>query len=471
MKFESTTFVLCLLLSVLGCTTCAFGAMRETLIDASALNFPTGPYGSAINGQTFQQEALISFNDYQYASYFADGGVLCVARRHLPDGVWEVIRFPDYRMAPHNDVHNVATIGVCREDGTLHLAFDHHVNNLRYRRSIKGVASDPSKFKWTPELFGPITSELESGRVLEAVTYPMFFSTPQGRLQMIYRTGWSGHGDWHLAEYDPVNQWKILGVLLSGEGTFDTSPSRCAYPNAVRYGPGARLHLSWCWRENPPGEPLDLRTNHDLCYAYSDDFGRTWKNNAGVEIARLSTGGDDRPITVSSPGSVVYETKFRWGQMNTTTEHVDTKGRVHIVSWQNPPEASAATQDTNQWRYYHYYGQPGQKWTQTRLPFYGRKPQVVVGKQGGVWVIFTKGDDLNYSNRSDTGGRLMIAAARDAGTWTKWEIVWTSDRDFVGEPLLDYDRWDATGILSIYAQEKPAKPGAPSALRVLDFQP
>ena len=73
---------------------------------------------------------------------------------------------------------------------------------------------------------------------------------------------------------------------VTGEGTFDTSTSRCAYPNSVRYGPGARLHLSWCWRENPPDEPLDLRTNHDLCYAYSDDFGRTWKNNLGAEIGQ-----------------------------------------------------------------------------------------------------------------------------------------------------------------------------------------
>ncbi len=469
------------LLSVLGCMSSAFAApqggapnptminMRDSVVDASALNFPTGKYGTAINGQTFQQEAVISFKDHQYAAYFADGGVLCLARRKLPAGAWEVIRFPDYRMEPHNDVHNVVTVGLCREDGTLHLAYDHHVNDLRYRRSIDGVALTPEKFPWTPDLFGPTTSQLEPGHTVQAVTYPTFFSTPQGRLQLIYRTGSSGDGDWHFAEYEPAAKWKNIGVLLSGKGTYDTSASRCAYPNPLRYGADSRLHLTWCWREKPANEPLDLRTNHDLCYAYSDDFGRTWKNNVGAEIARLSPEDGAPSISIDSPGTVVRDIKFRWGQMNTTTQCVDGEGRVHVVGWQNPPDAPAGSNDKNEWRYFHYWGVPGGKWAETQLPFFGRKPQVVVDKQGTAWVVFTQGDQLNYSGRPDPGGILTLAAARDAGTWTDWHIVWKSDQKFVGEPLLDNDRWRETGVLSVYTQEKPEKPGAPSALHVLDF--
>ena len=33
---------------------------------------------------------------------------------------------------------------------------------------------------------------------------------------------------------------------------------------------GNRRHLTWCWRDTP-----DQRTCHDLCYAYSDDEGKT----------------------------------------------------------------------------------------------------------------------------------------------------------------------------------------------------
>jgi hypothetical protein len=444
--------------------------MGESVVDASALNFPSGQFGTCINGQTFQQEALISFKEYQYAAYFADGGVLSVARRKLPAGAWEVIRFSDYRMKPHNDAHNVVTIGLCREDGTLHLAYDHHVDTLRYRHSIGGVALEPAKFKWKADLFGPTISHLEPGRIIGSVTYPMFFPTPEGRLQLLYRVGSSGDGSWHLAEYEPVTKWKNLGVLLSGEGSYDTSASRCAYPNPLRYGPGSRLHLTWCWRERPAGEPLDLRTNHDLCYAYSDDFGRTWKNNDGAEIARLASANDDRPIGIDSPGTVVRDIKFRWGQMNTTTQFVDDSGQVHVVGWQNPPDAPAGTNDKNEWRYFHYRGAPAQKWTETRLPFFGRKPQIVLDKQGVASVIFTKSDELNYGGRVDPGGRLMIATARDAGTWSDWRIVWKSDRTFVGEPLIDLDRWKDTGVLSVYTQEKPEEAGEPSSLRVLDFR-
>lgn len=443
--------------------------MHDSIVDVSAMNFPTGKYGTGINGQTFQQEAVVSFKDHQYAAYFADGGVLSVARRKLPAGAWEVIHFSDYRMKPHNDAHNVVTIGLCREDGTLHLAYDHHVDTLRYRRSVAGLALDPAKFEWKADLFGPTTSRLEGNRVVGAVTYPMFFPTPQGRLQLLYRTGSSGDGSWHLVEYEPASQWKNIGVLLSGEGSYDTSDSRCAYPNPLRYGADSRLHLTWCWRERPKGEPLDLRTNHDLCYAYSDDFGRTWKNNAGAEIARITPGAENQPISIASPGTVVRDIKFRWGQMNTTTQFVDAKNRVHVVGWQNPPDAPAGSNNKNEWRYFHYSGATGGKWTESQLPFFGRKPQIVVDKRGGAWVVFTKGDELDYGGRVDPGGRLTIAAARDADTWTDWKIVWQSDQTFVGEPLIDQDRWADHGVLSIYTQEKSKNAGEPSSLHVLDF--
>lgn len=35
--------------------------LSDSIVDVAALNFPKGTYGTCINGQTFQQEALISF--------------------------------------------------------------------------------------------------------------------------------------------------------------------------------------------------------------------------------------------------------------------------------------------------------------------------------------------------------------------------------------------------------------------------
>lgn len=64
----------------------------------------------------------------------------------------------------------------------------------------------------------------------------------------------------------------------------------------------------------------------------------------------------------------------------------------------------------------------------------------------------------------------MVAMATGASGWTDWNIVWTSEQDFIGEPLLDPDRWRDEEILSIYGQEMPATPGLPSPLHIFDFK-
>lgn len=445
--------------------------ISDSVVDPSALNFPNGPFGTCINGQTFQQEAVVSFRDYQYSGYFAEGGALCMARRRLPNGPWQVIRFDDYSIH-HDDVHNVVVIGICHADGTVHLAFDHHGHPLHYRRSVPQLALRPEAFEWTAEHFGKTVSALEPGKPLQSVTYPQFFNTPRQTLQLLYRLGSSGNGDWHLAEYDPAGKgWSYLGMVLSREGEYETSASRCAYPNPIRYGADSRLHMTWCWRERPRGGPYDLRTNHDVCYAYSDDFGRTWMNNEGCVIAALGGGRQDVPesISLETPGIVVYPTRYLWGQMNTTTQFVDSRGRVHVVNWQHLQDADTDSTDMNTWRYYHYWRDTDDKWHENRLPFYGRKPQIVLDEAGNAFVVYCKGEDLNYHGR-DPGGPLRIAVATERTGWTDWKTAWESAERFVGEPLIDQARWNDAEILSVYGQEEPKAPGAPSALHVRDFR-
>lgn len=92
------------------------------------MNLPAGPFGICFNGQTFEQEAVLTFRGYRYATYYAEGGVLCLARRRLNGGPWQSIRFDD--RVTHNDVHNVSVLGICPGDGTIHLAYDHHGSPL-----------------------------------------------------------------------------------------------------------------------------------------------------------------------------------------------------------------------------------------------------------------------------------------------------------------------------------------------------
>ncbi len=436
----------------------------DSVVDAAALNLPSGPFGTCINGQTFQQEAVVSFRGCQYAAYFADGGVLAVARRQLPDSPWETIHFADYAIH-HDDVHNVAVIGICPQDGTIHLSFDHHGHPLHYRRSVPEVALRPGDFAWNASLFGATTSALVPGQPLNPVTYPQFFATPEGKLQLLYRLGASGDGDWYLAEYGAAG-WQVLGMLFSRAGQYETSSSRSAYPNPVRYGPNHRLHITWCWRERPREGIRDLRTNHDVCYAYSDDRGRTWCNNAGQTIAVLD--GKSTGISIATPGTVVQTTRYLWGQMNTTTQWIDARRRVHVINWQQQQDAPTASTDLNTWRYYHYWRDPDGVWHDNPLPFYGRKPQIVVDDAGTAYVVYGQGEDRRYHGQ-DHGSRLTVAIASESTGWTEWRTVWQADRISVGEPLLDLDRWRNEGILSVYTQDRPEKPGAPSALRVLDL--
>ena len=444
--------------------------IKNSIADARGLVFKSGPFGTVINGQTFQQEAIVSFNGYQYAAYFSEGGTPCIARRKLPEGEWKTLCFTDYKIG-HDDVHNVAVVEVCPEDGTIHLSYDHHCSDLHYRRSVPGLATRPEEFEWKISNFGKTVSSLEAGHHLRMFTYPQFFRTPKGKLQLLYRIGISGDGDWYLAEYDPGNNgWTTLGMLFSRKGEYDTSNSRCAYPNQLRYDRESRLTMTWCWRERPANGVRDLRTNNDLCYAYSNDFGRTWKNDKGDIIAVL--GGDEKnrkPITVDSEGSVVMKTRFLWGQMNVTTHFVDKKGRIHVIHWQHDQKAEKPSADLNTWKYYHYWKDENGSWKENVLPFVGRKPQIILDDTDNAYVLYNRNDENRKYHGTDPGGHLTIQSATGANNFKDWKILWTSEEQFLGEPLYDPIRWSDKHVLSVYAQEKPEQAGTPAPLRVIDF--
>ena len=111
-------------------------------VDENAL-IVNGKYSSGINGRTFQKDALISHKGYQYIVHYNDERRVCISRRKLPNGKWNTITFLDYYFKS-NDSHNCISMGICPNDGTIHLAFDHHVDTLHYRVSKKGLAMPSS---------------------------------------------------------------------------------------------------------------------------------------------------------------------------------------------------------------------------------------------------------------------------------------------------------------------------------------
>ena len=190
----------------------------DSLVDSKALTIQ-GSFGQAINGKSFQQDALVSHNGYQYVGYYDADRHVCLARRKLPDGPWAIIRFGDYDFKS-NDAHNTISLGICPKDGTIHMAFDHHVHPLHYRVSQKGVATDPEKcsmagFAFRARHFAPGEEQDPyshlSTFLADARGWPAVLLPPR-RLR--------SHGDRMLVDYHPESG-------LWGEPATDRFEGRC----------------------------------------------------------------------------------------------------------------------------------------------------------------------------------------------------------------------------------------------------
>lgn len=450
----------------------------DSLVDARALTIQ-GAFGQCINGLAFQQDALTSHADHQYLAYYDAARHVCLARRKLPGGPWEILRFTDYQFTS-NDAHNTISLGLCPADGTLHLSFDHHVHPLHYRVSRPGVATHPGEVKWEAGLFGPVTSELQQGKPLRGVTYPRFWRTPDGGLQFCFRLGGSGNGDRMLADYNAADHtWRNVRQIDSQAGTFkdsfNTSPSRCSYPNGYTYDAKGRLHVTWVWRERTQG------ANHDLMYAYSDDRGFTWRNNQGTLIGDSRAPG--KAIRLDSPRTVVVPISRAMCLMNTQAQAVDSRGQIHAVMWHaNEASLRAARQESKScWgppdarRYHHHYRDPDGTWHHVELPgIAGNRPKLFFDRHDNAFLVFNRwlpGDaDVDSRGVIRGKGELAIMAATAQARWADWRILHTERGPFVNEMIGDPYRWQAEGVLSLLVQQSPDKPHDPTPLRILDFK-
>ncbi|MGN6726867.1 MAG: BNR repeat-containing protein [Tepidisphaeraceae bacterium] len=461
--------------------------VADTVVDQRATTIAgDAPYGRAINGEAFQGQALTSFNGYEYAIYWvtdaatAPAAHVAVARRKLPDGAWQVADLAasifknGVRKGTHEpfDAHNTCSIGICPADGTIHVAYDHHNNPLRYRASVLGAAARPASMRWDESLFAVERDELVAGQPISAVCYPYFERTPAGNLQLFVRRGGSGDGSWWVWNYDGAKHAWVDGWQYDDgrAGAYDQyakpSPRRSSYPNAWTYGPDGKLHSVFVWREagQSPGA-----VNHDVSYIYSEDNGVTWKNNAGQVV-----GDHHRGLLVGllSPGLVVVPTTAYESLMNTQAQAVDSAGRIHSVMYHLDPTKHQPTPVGRSWQlincsYFHHWRDESGVWHVTALPAsVGSRPQMAFDRDDNAYVVFTNGKSQGiYATDRD----LVIASASAASKWSDWTIVATVKGPFHSEPLIDQARMRAEGILSIVIQQSPTRDLQPTPLHVLDF--
>ncbi|KAK1528412.1 uncharacterized protein CCOS01_06246 [Colletotrichum costaricense] len=300
-----------------------------------------------LNGNAFQQDAIISFKGWQYAVFYSSCSssslnddtqreplFVCMNRRKLPNSEWQTIIFDDYHQTT-DDGHNTVQMGICPGDGTIHLSYDHHCDTLRYRRSMKGIASDPELSRWTKDVF-TLTLDYVPGITkphenFGYVTYPRF-GVLGNDMYFSIRNGKAGLGDDLLYIYHAATGlYEYAGKHLKG---IQNNP----YVHGMDYRDG-KLHITWVYRGfvhyDGWDDPLDTKhkqqagpngadNNYNICYAYSDDGGYTWKNGHDKTIALLRDGGS---ITPDCPGLVAFDIPKGRGLTNQEAQAVDQDGQ------------------------------------------------------------------------------------------------------------------------------------------------
>lgn len=433
--------------------------LADTVLDQSALYFVS--YDGLVNNNAFQ-DALITYNGYQYAAWYTSSRNAVIARRALDRGGWEKAVLPHQLSV--NDSHNVISLGISPQDGILHVAMDTHDSRLYYAKSVAGLATQPGSHPWSSSVFGAVQRTLD-GVELGNMTYPQYVVTPEGALQFSYRTGASGNGVNELAEYTG-GTWRKLGAWSSATGNYTgpngvVSKTRNMYLHGLTYDRRGRLHAAFTWREGNTGvlcNPGGL-TNHDTGYVYSDDRGRTWRNGAGTVVG--ITGGNR--VSINSPGLIADSLDPNHGLMNQEGQAADSTGTPHVVISYVPGRftqcvSNYARQRTQNGRTFHLVRNPDGTWTKREVP-------VAPGSTQRTKLVFDHNDNAYL-----VMPRGRIVSASKATGWTDWSLVFDRpSMNAFGEVNIDTSRVAMDGILSFQYQQRSTGT-TPSPIRVLDVR-
>ena len=433
--------------------------LGDTQLDASAIYFVS--YDGLVNNASYQQSGILTFAGYQYAAWYTSTRFAMVARRQLPSGAWQLVQLP--HQLSTNDSHNSISLGISPGDGRLHIGMDTHNTAIYYVKSEAGLVTNAGSRTWSAARFGAVQRGLD-GVSLGNITYPRFVVTPENRLQLSFRTGGSGNGQMELAEYDGTT-WRRLGRWSSAGGSYtlngDTSTSRNMYLHGITYGSNGRLHASFTWREGNTAVLCHSGglANHDTGYVYSDDRGRTWRNNGGQLVA---TTGSATTVSVGSPGLVVDPLNVDHGLINQESQAIDSAGNPHVIVSYVPGRftqcvSNFVSQRISYARAFHVWKDSAGVWRKMEIPValnaFGRS-QIVLDNANNAYVVLPFG---------------RIVAASAASGWTDWTVRFDgAGLNAFGEVVVDRGRVPS-GVLSVMYQRRSTGT-TPSAIRVVDFQ-
>ncbi|MBF4483422.1 BNR repeat-containing protein [Flavobacterium sp. CSZ] len=390
---------------------------------------------NSVNTVIFRNNALTSFKGVQYTAYYDPEGRMVLAKRNLNSKKWETVVTP--YTGNVKDAHNDISI-VIDSEGYLHVSWDHHDTRLRYARSKKAYSLELGEEQ-------PMTGEDEL-----KVTYPEFHNLPNGKLLFCYRSGASGRGNMIMKSFDvKTQQWTSLqNNLIDGEN------QRSAYWQMYVGKKG--IYISWVWRES-----WDVSTNHDLCYAFSPDGGKTWQKSTGEKYTL--------PITKQT-AEHAWEIPQNSSLINQTAMTVDDQGNPYIATyWDNNgiPQYKVVYLSNGKWNLintnFHLnpfsLGGGGTK----KIPI--SRPEILVDKSM-LYLLFRDEErenkiTLGYTNLQNKDWKLQDLSRFTVGQW---------------EPNFDKELWEQKKQLHIFSQNVSQADGeglakvAPQMVQVLEVQ-
>jgi len=374
---------------------------------------------NTINTTVFRNNALVTHLETQYIAYYDAEQYVVLGKRRSGSSRWTLQRTPFKGRC--NDAHNVISI-MLDGDGYVHVAWDHHGDTLRYARGK------------TPGSLDLGSPENMTGRNEDNVTYPEFYRLPGGNLLFVYRAGGSGNGNMVMNRYDlKARRWvRVQEVLIDGERQRNAYWQLCVDPLGG-------IHCSWVWRETS-----DVATNHDLCYAYSPDEGRTWKRSDGSTYTL--------PIRAAN-AEYIWRIPQKSELINQTSMTCDDRGMPYIATYWRPegtnvPQYFLVYFDGSTW----HASQVSQRTTPFSLSGAGTKkipiarPRVVVSRRG-------KHISIGYIFRDvERGSRVSVYSTSSLASG-QWQVT-----DLTGfpvdswEPTYDTELWQRKKILNIFVQ-------------------
>lgn len=386
-----------------------------------------------VNACIFRAQSVISYKSHQYIAYYNEAGHVVLGKRKLGTDTWVL---NETTFTGHvEDAHNVISIMIDGK-GYLHMAWDHHGNALHYAKSLRPESTDMGKSQ-------PMTGAHESN-----VTYPEFYSLPSGDLLFAYRDGSSGNGNLVLNRYSvKKHTWSRLhSNLIDGEG------ARNAYWQ-MYVSPAGVIHISWVWRET-----WHVETNHDMCYAVSQDEGKTWQTSAGHPYTL--------PITQATAEYALHIPQNS-DLINQTSMTADANEQPYIVTYFQA-EGDVSPQ------YYMIYCQ-GNTWKSARISDRTEDFDLAGGGSRSIpisrpKVLFRQNNThgqlvMVFRDEARGGGASITCVDLPTITWNTVDLTdFSLDR---WEPSYDPALWHKKGVLHLYVQ----KVGQESGERAVNMPP